>query len=336
VLVNPTAETPSFAFTSPLARQLERFLALKRAMGYRYRDESRVLRELDRFLTPRLSTDDPVLTTAIARDFVARRGTESDATRAHRLTIVREVGRFLRLDDPRTDVPGPRFLGAVRRAFVPRVLSREEGRRFLEACSRLPPDRRSPMRSVVLGTALRVLYLTGLRCGELLRLTQADVDLDGRVLRIHHTKFGKSRVVPIAADVASRLQECQRAVRNRLETYQPDTPFFPTRAGRRYSPSALRQAFHQTLDLAGIPRVRGGRRLRVHDLRHSWAVLRLTLWYEQDVDFAAKLPLLATYLGHVELASSQRYLQLTQDVAAQITRRHEARFGHVITERQPG
>jgi hypothetical protein len=116
---------------SPLASQLERFLALKRTMGYRYRDESRVVRELDQFLATRLSTDDPVLTGEIARDYVARRTTESDATRAHRLTIVREVSRFLRLDDARTGVPGPRFLGVVRRTFVPRVLSRVEGRRFL-------------------------------------------------------------------------------------------------------------------------------------------------------------------------------------------------------------
>jgi integrase/recombinase XerD len=320
--MRPAAEAPSFAFTSSFAWQLERFLALKRAMGYRYRDESRVVRELDRFLTTRLSSDDPVLTMDIARDYVARRGTESDSTRAHRLTIVREVGRFLRLEDSRTEIPGPRFLGVMRRAFVPRVLSREEGRRFLQACSRLPPDRRSPIRGDVLGTALRVLYLTGLRRGELLRLTQADVDLDARVLRIHHTKFGKSRIVPIAADVANRLEACQRTVRHHLGACRPDTPFFPHSTGRRYSASALREAFHQTLDIAGIARVRGGRRLRVHDLRHSWAVLRLTLWYEQDVDLGAKLPLLATYLGHGELASSQRYLQLTQDVVAEITRRH--------------
>src|SRR2546423_6462891 len=104
--MSPAAETPSSVFTSPLALQLERFLALKRAMGYRYRDESRIVRELDRFLTTRLSTDDPVLTMDIARDYVARRGIESDATRAHRLTIVREVGRFLRLEDTRTRVPG--------------------------------------------------------------------------------------------------------------------------------------------------------------------------------------------------------------------------------------
>jgi hypothetical protein len=63
------------------------------------------------------------------------------------------------------------------------------------------------------------------------------------------------------------------------------------------------------------------------------AVLRLLLWCEQNVDLGAKLPLLATYLGHVGLASSQRYLQLTQDLMGEITRRHQARFGYLINER---
>lgn len=319
-------------FTSPLAPALERFLTLKRAMGYRYRDEARLVHELDRFLASRLSTTDPVLSLDVARAYVARWGAESDSTRAHRLTIVREVSRFLRLDDPRTAVPGPRFLGVVRRTFVPRVLTRDEGRRFLRACGQLPTDIRSPLRGVVLGTALRVLFLTGLRRGELLRLTQADVDLAEGVLRIHHTKFGKSRVVPVAPDMMAHLAACQHAVRQRLHTCTAETPFFPHCTGRRYAAGALRKALQQVLDIAGIARVQGGRRLRLHDLRHSWAVLRLTLWCEQGADLGAKLPLLATYLGHVDLASSQRYLQLTQDLVVEVTRRHQARFGHLITD----
>jgi integrase/recombinase XerD len=50
------------------------------------------------------------------------------------------------------------------------------------------------------------------------------------------------------------------------------------------------------------------------------------------VDLGAKLPLLAAYLGHVGLASSQRYLQLTRDLMGEITRRHQARFGYLIQE----
>jgi integrase len=174
--MNTLPADPHSGFVSPLAPQLARFLALKHAMGYRYREEGRALRELDGFLNSRLSADNPVITPAIVHDYVARRGAESETTRSHRLTLIREVCRFLRLDDARVLVPDRRSLRIVRSKFVPRVLSRDEGRRFLQACAELSPGRTSPIRAVVLGTALRVLYLVGLRAGELLRLTQTDVD----------------------------------------------------------------------------------------------------------------------------------------------------------------
>src|SRR5258708_20327797 len=46
----------------------------------------------------------------------------------------------------------------------------------------------------------------------------------------------------------------------------------------------------QTLKTAGIERTSGNRHIRLHDLRHSFAVLRLVLWCEQNVDLGAKLP----------------------------------------------
>ena len=120
-------------FVSPLASQLARFLALKHAMGYRYREEGRVLSDLDRFLSTRLSPADPLVTPAVVHEYVARRGAESETTRAHRLTLIREVCRFLRLDDARVVVPDRRSLRIVRQKFLPRVLSRDEGSRFLNS-----------------------------------------------------------------------------------------------------------------------------------------------------------------------------------------------------------
>lgn len=318
-------------FVSPLAPQLARFLALKHAMGYRYRDEGRLLHDLDCFLKSRLSGDDPLITSAIVHDYVARRGTESETTRAHRLTLIREVCRSLRLDDARVVVPDRRSLRIVPSKFVPRVLSRDEGRRFLRACGELPQGRPSPIRAVVLGTALRVLYLVGLRAGELLRLTQADADFDAGTLHIRHSKFDKSRLVPLAPDLVTRLAHCRTRAVEHFGSCLPETPLFPNPRGRRYSITALRAAFHEVLRIAGIERTSHGR-IRLHDLRHSFAALRLLLWCEQNVDLEAKLPFLATYLGHVGLASSQRYLQLTQDLMGEITRRHQARFGYLIRE----
>jgi len=323
---------PRPPFASPLAAALERFLNSKRAAGYRYQDESRALGVFDRFLTRTLSPDDPVITMEIVRTFVARHGTESETTREHRLSLVREVCRFLALEEPRTAIPGPRFLGIHRRSFIARVLTHAEGRRFLDACERLSSRPGSPLRGPILGTALIVLYLTGLRAGEVLRLTQADVDVTVAVLRVRDTKFGKSRLVPIAPDVVARLERCQRLVADRLGERGPDAPFFPAPSRRSYTISALRAVFHQVRADAGVPHRLGGRSFRLHDLRHSFAVLRLTLWYRQHATVGALLPALATYMGHVGLASTQRYLQLTEDMLDEITDRHNARFGYLITD----
>lgn len=330
----PLAASDS-GFVSPLAPQLARFLALKHAMGYRYREKSRVLHDLNRFLNTRLSPSDPLVTPAIVHDYVARRGTESETTRAHRLTLIREVCRFLRLDDARVVVPNRRSLRIVRRMFVPRVLSRDEGRHLLQACAELPPGQGSPIRAAVLGTALRLLYLAGLRAGELLRLTQADLDLFTGALHIRHSKFNKSRVVPIAPDLVQRIVQCRIAVAERYGPCLPTMPLFASPRGGRYSITALRGAFHDALKIADIERTTDIR-IRLHDLRHSFAALRLLLWCEQNVDLGAKLPLLAAYLGHVRLASSQRYLQLTRDLMGEITRRYQARFGYLIQEGSRG
>lgn len=321
---------PTPTFCSPLAAALGRFLDGKRAAGYHYRDEARALTRLDRFLAEALAPADPLITLDIARAFVARHGDESECTREHRLSLLREVCRFLALEDPRTAIPGPRWLAIHRRPTVPRVLTLEEGRRFLGACETLSSRHGSPLRGPVLGSMLVLLYLTGLRAGEALRLTGADVDLATGVVRVRDTKFGKSRLVPIAADVAARLEHCRQTVAHHFRDRSPDACFFPAPSGQHYSLSALRDAFHQVLVDAGIPRRSGGRSLRLHDVRHSFAVLRLTLWYRQRANLGSLLPALATYLGHVGLASSQRYLQLTEDLVAEITARHDARFGHLI------
>lgn len=323
---------PAPSFSSPLAPALVRFLELKRAAGYRYREEARVLHALDRFLAQTLAPNDPLITRDIVRTFVTRRGDESESTRAHRLSLIRQVCLFLAMEEPRTAIPGPGWLHIKRRGFLPRVLSLEEGRQFLDACETLPPSHCSPLRDTVLGTALVLLYLTGLRAGELLRLTDADVDLAAAVLRIRDTKFGKCRLVPIADDVADRLRRCRQEVAGRFGARGPDAPFFPAPSGHRYSISALRSAFHDVLARANVPRHLGGRSLRLHDLRHSFAVLRLVLWVRQHADLGARLPTLATYLGHVGLGSSQRYLQTTEDLLRELLVRHEVRFGHLIDD----
>jgi integrase/recombinase XerD len=326
--------TPTF--TSPLKDPLERFLQFKRAAGCRYRDEARALGGLDRFLGRYLAGKDPVITLEVVRAYVAEADRRSDKTRENRLVLIREFCRFLAIEDPRTAIPPRGLLKIPRRRYVQRILTREEGRRFLTACASFPRARCSPLRGVVHGTALTLLYVAGVRLGEALRLTIGDVDLSGGLLQVHRTKFGKSRLVPIGLDRVRKLRECGEAVEQRLGSRPGTARFFVGPTGRPISSTALRASFRQVLARAAIAPAGSGRRPRLHDLRGTFAVHRLLRWYEQDADLEAKLPLLTTYLGHVGLGSSQRYLQLAEDLLGEVTRRHEARFGHLITDEPEG
>ena len=101
------------------------------------------------------------------------------------------------------------------------------------------------------------------------------------------------------------------------------------------SPKTLYSVFREVLDLAQIRHLGRGRGPRLHDLRHSMAVFRLLSWYEAGADLRAKLPLLATYLGHVGLASTQDYLHMTEDLIGEVMKRQRAAFGDLITEVAP-
>ena len=75
---------------------------------------------------------------------------------------------------------------------------------------------------------------------------------------------------------------------------------------------------------AGIKRANTARyQPRLHDLRHTFAVHRLVAWYRQGAEVQRLLPKLCTYLGHVDLTATQRYLTLTPELSELASRRFE-------------
>ena len=77
-------------FTSPLAKEMQRFLDYKRVAGCRYRSEEKLLRHLDRFLAKRLVARDPIITLEVVRAYMVHGGERADATRGNRLGLIRE------------------------------------------------------------------------------------------------------------------------------------------------------------------------------------------------------------------------------------------------------
>jgi len=214
---------------------------------------------------------------------------------------------------------GPR----VPRAFQAYIYSREELQRLLDATDILETTR-SPQQPMVFRALLLLLYGAGLRPGEALRLRCCDVDLADRVLAVWDTKFFKSRLVPIGSDLCRAL-DVYHATRQQLPLPNDTrSAFFCSHTGRAISLAKLERVFARLRDHAGISRPTADRwHPRLHDLRHTFAVHRLIAWYREGADVQKCLPLLATYLGHVNLSGTQTYLTMTPELLAEASRRFE-------------
>jgi site-specific recombinase XerD len=315
-------------FQSVLAPFMEKFLQEKHASGYTYHEPARILRRLDDALVQEgLAARE--LPRSIARKWLAKKTHESARTQQQRITVVRHFSRFLLRLGHSAYVPDSTLAARNPSSFIPRMLSDEELRKFFQALDALEPTARSPLRHLVMPEVFRLLYACGFRVREVLRLRVRDVDLDRGIITVRQGKFCKDRWVPPALSLVNRLRKYAASFENR----SPDAIFFPAPSGGPFSLRTVYTLFRQLLLRCGIPHPGRGKGPRIHDFRHLFALHTLRRWYRDGEDLDAKLPLLATYLGHQHLSGTQRYLHLTAELFPEITARVDAAFGAVIPRR---
>jgi len=206
--------------------------------------------------------------------------------------------------------------------FVPHIFSHDELQRLLDA-SAYCEGPRSKLQPHTWRMLILLLYGAALRISEALSLTLADVDLSVGVLTIRESKFYKTRLVPMSPDLTSVL-ETYVAWRAKEHSAEANAALFLTRNGAPLARYTTENVFRRLRIRAGVLRNEGGRyQPRLHDLRHAAAVHRLISWYRQGADVQRLLPQLATYLGHIHIAATQRYLTMTPELLHEASRRFE-------------
>lgn len=316
-------------FQSVLAPCMDQFLWEKHACGYSYHEATRVMHRLDDFLVQQgLVTLE--LPRTIARNWLAKKPHESASTQQQRITLVRHFSRFLLQAGYPAYVPDSTLTARNPSTFLPRMLTDEELRKFFHAVDALEPTARSPLRHLVMPEVFRLLYGCGFRAREVLKLRVRDVDLNQGIITVRQGKFRKDRLVPPALPLVDRL----RRYADNFETLPADAIFFPGPSGGPFALRTVYTLFRKLLLQCGIPHAGRGKGPRIHDFRHGFAVRTLRRWYCNGEDLDAKLPLLATYLGHQHLSGTQRYLHLTAELFPEITSRADALFGEVIPRRK--
>ena len=296
-------------FRSVLSVTIGSYLTLKRALGRQYAAEEWVLAHLDRFLAARHAD-------LVAETFAAWCLTLqhlATGTRRGRMRIVRNLCLYRRRSEPGCFLPDARLFPSVHQAIRPHIFTDSQVVRLLAAACTLARSPNSPLRPENMRLAIVLLYTTGLRRGELTRLTVGDYDLPQRTLAIRQSKFHKSRLVPVSADTAREVESLIEMRGRRRLPAGADSPLLWNRSPRTggYSGGALSGAMQALFRRAGV-RTATGQLPRTHDFRHGFAVTALLRWYRAGLDVQAKLPFLAAYMGHVSIVSTAYYLQFVE------------------------
>ncbi len=308
-------------FHSCVAAELQRFVALRCAGGSDYQAQTRLLLYFDRFLMQRSATK-PCLTREITEAYQETLGRLHPRTRDNRLSVVRQFCEYLSRTDPRCYIPercrGIRPQDARR----PHIYSTSEVQRLLAAAAELPPP--NALRPQTYRTLLGLLYSTGIRIGEAFALNVEDFHREEQTLYVAAGKFRKARWVSLSGTASAALGQYVEK-RQRIGCGEPNAPLFLNGHGRRLCHPTVHAAFQRLLGQCGIPHDRDTGP-RIHDLRHTFAVHRLLAWYRDGQDVNARLPWLATYLGHVDIQATQVYLHATAELLEQVDQRFRRHY----------
>lgn len=293
---------------SELEQSLADYLGVRRALGYKLERAGKLLAQFVWFLEHRGAG---TITAELALEWATLPPATGSNWHSQRLTVVRGFAAWLNAIDPACEVPPADVLCWRPRRQVPYLYLDDEIAALMAAAAILS----TPHRTATLRTLIGLLAVTGMRVGEAIRLDRSDIDHAGGLVVVRESKFGKSRELPLHPDTLAALRRYLR---------RPDRPaaaaaspaVFVSAAGTRLLYCNVQQAFARLVRRADLRPRSGSCRPRLHDLRHTFAVRTVLDAYRTGAEVQARLPLLSTYLGHVNPGSTYWYLQAAPELLA--------------------
>jgi site-specific recombinase XerD len=306
-----------------LSEQIGRFIALRRLSGTDYSSQARLLGYFDRFLVEQYPNG-PFVTHHIIDHYLQSLSHLCPRVRFNRFCVVRQLCRHIAQTEPRCYLPEPMRCVTSPEVFHPYIFSEQEIAALLSAASALSPP--ESLRPHTYRTFFGLLYTTGIRIDEAFSLTLKDFYSELDLLYIAEGKFRKARWVPLHKSTSQILN---RYVERRLRSgpRAPDSPLFINLRNHILRHCTVYQTFRQLLEKCGIAHNKHTGP-RIHDLRHTFAVRRLLAWYQDNQDVNARLPALATYMGHVSISSTHIYLRPTAELLEQVSNRFHNHYLH--------
>lgn len=304
---------------NPLRQALIDYLSVRRALGYKLKRDEQLLTQ---FLDDLETRGQRHVTTEAALAWATSPAKGHRSWWANRLTVVRGFATYLHTIDPKTQVPPSDLVSWRPCRATPYLYTEAEIAALLAATAILKTSHRIATYHTLLG----LLVVTGMRVGEAIALDREDFDLTQGLLTIHRGKFGKSRELPLHPSTRNALHYYLRRP-DRPSLARHDPALFLSTAGTRLLYCNVHWTFARLLRHADLKPHSASCRPRLHDLRHGFAVQTMLDAYRETGDPSVRMPLLSTYLGHVNPATTYWYLSAAPELLALASERLERRLG---------
>lgn len=304
------------------------YVAERRAVGFKCEKDGRVMARIAA-LHRNLGCAEDELPKELVEAWVTKRPGEAETTRLGRISQIRGLADYMaRMGYAAYIIPGKQ--GYVDRcSYEPHIFTDAELASLFAAADSLAGS--DPLGQRAQGAViLRLLYSSGLRCGEACSLLKGDVDLDAGILTVRHAKNDKDRLVPLHPAMTQRLREFYDGASLHHPQYLGHALFWSLPEGKPMTTSFVYRLFRKALWSAGISHGGRGKGPRVHDLRFTFACHRLRAWVREGADVNTAMPLLAAYMGHADTRCTEYYLRLTAELYTGMVAQVEHECGWVV------
>ena len=303
-----------------LSMELQRYLKIRRNLGYDLYTDERVLKQFVSFLE---SKNEIHITTNLFLEWKQFFGKASQNTWARRLGMVRLFASWLYCIDSRHEIPPQNLISGHQIRKRPFIYTDYQIRCIVEVASLLPSG--NGFRSITYPAFFGLVAVTGLRISEAISLNDRDVDLQNGIITVTYSKNGNNRILPVTECTKSQLKEYSRK-RDRLLGHKPE-PFFVSDDGIRLTDCAVRYNFAVIGKMIGLrteqPFHKHGVGPRIHDLRHTFAVKVMMNWYKEGKNIDQEMLKLVNYLGHRKVTFTYWYIEAVPELLALASQRAE-------------
>jgi integrase/recombinase XerD len=303
---------------SILSSRLEDYLSMRRGLGFKLKSDGTALLSFVAFMELNNATR---ITNELAFSWATLPKNVKANHWSCRLRFVRGFASYCHAFDQCSVVPPSQLLPASQQRSSPYFFSDVDIKQLLQLC--LVQDDSAGVSGKTTHCILSLLCTTGLRISEALRLDVDDFDAEKGILYVRVSKFGKSRLIPLHPSVVALLMDYLSSAKSLTTVLEP-VALFRNATAQRPSYDNIYRRFRRLSNV--FPDQLGRRRPRLHDLRHRFAVKTLLNWYHDGIDVQRWLPVLSTYLGHVEVRDTYWYISACPELMDAARQRLESRW----------